>query len=251
MAQATDTVDAPPPPVGISPAGLPSRYATGLDRIWRYAFDQKIEELIRPGVAVLDAGSGRAPAIARDALPTDCSYVGLDISSSELDHAGPDAYDETWSRDLTVLEPALEGRFDFVISLFLLEHVRPIDAAIENMRLYLKPGGTLIAQFAGGRSVSGWLNRLLPHRAATELVRHLTVGRSRENVFPAHYDRCFPSALLPVMTAWSSVDFKPQYTGATHYFDFADVARRIYLGIEDRTLSRPDAATWYLMTAVR
>ena len=251
MARATDTVDAPPTRVGVSTAGLPSRYETRLDRIWRYAFDQKIEEVMRPGVAVLDAGSGRAPAISRGARPADCFYVGLDISSSELEHAGPDAYDETWGRDLTVLEPALEERFDFVISLFLLEHVRPIDAAIENMRLYLKPGGALIAQFAGGRSISGWLNRLLPHRAATELVRHLTVNRSSENIFPAHYDRCYPSALLPTMAAWSSVDFTPQYTGATHYFDFSDVARRLYLGIENQTLNRPDAATWYLITAVR
>jgi SAM-dependent methyltransferase len=167
-----------------------------------------------------------------------------------LQHAGPDAYDEIWSRDVTVLEPNLAERFDFVISLFLLEHVRPIDAAIENIRMYLKPGGMLIAQFAGSRSISGWLNRLLPHRAATELVRLLHPGRDRDSVFPAHYDKCYPSALLPAMADWSHVEFKPQHTGA-QYFNFAEVVRRGYIGIENRTLSRPDAATWYLMTAVR
>lgn len=244
MTQATNTRATVPP------VGLPGRYVTGFDRLWRHAFDRRLSELLRPNTAILDAGSGRSPAIARDSRPSDCFYVGLDISNSELQHAGPDAYDATHNSDLTVLEPSLEGRFDFVISLFLLEHVRPIDSAIENIRLYLKPGGTLIAQFAGRRSISAYLNRLLPHRAATELVRHLTLGRHRENVFPAHYDRCYPSALLPAMTNWTSVEFKPQYTGA-QYFNFFDLVRRSYIGIENRTLSRPDAATWYLMTAVR
>lgn len=233
-----------------SPNQLPSRYVVGFDKLWRHAFDRRLDELLRPGITVLDAGSGRSPAVIRSRRPSECVYVGLDILSSELQQASPDAYDETWRNDLTVFEPRLQGRFDFVISLFLLEHVRPIDAAIENVHRYLKPGGMLIAQFAGGRSVSAWLNRLLPHQAAIKLVRHLTSGRTEESVFPAHYDRCYPSALLPSMTKWSHVELVPQYTGA-HYFNFADVIRRGYIHIENKTLRRPDAATWYLVTATR
>ncbi len=238
------------PPVGVTPIGLPSRYVVGFDRLWRDAFDQRLSELLRPDITVLDAGSGRSPAITQNARPPGCFYAGLDISSSELRHAGSDAYDETWVSDLTVFEHGLEERFDFVISLFLFEHVCPIGVAIENIRRYLKPGGTLIAQFAGGRSVSGWLNRLVPHRAATEMVRYLSPGRPRASVFPAHYDRCYPSALLPIMSDWTNVDFKAQYTGA-QYFSFADIVRRTYIRLENWTLNRPDAATWYLVTAVR
>lgn len=234
-----------------SSANLPPRYTPPpLSSLFRRAFDVAVARHFPAARTVLDAGSGATPAVPPAKRQLEQEYVGLDISSAELARAGSDAYDESWPRDICVFEPSLEGRFDLVISMFLLEHVRPIDAALINIHRYLKPGGRLIAQFAGGRSASAWINRLLPERLSRTVVTALHADRKSESVFPAEYDRCTPSELAPVLGVYSSFEFLPQFTGAM-YFAFNKAVLKAYLALEEATLTRPDAASWYLLEAVR
>ena len=104
---------------------------------------------MRPGMSVLDLGSGKMPALNPDCRPAGLNYVGLDITAGELARAPSGSYDETVVSDVLEFRPELEGRFDLALSLFLFEHVEPLNAAIENVRRYLRPGGRLIAQLAG------------------------------------------------------------------------------------------------------
>jgi SAM-dependent methyltransferase len=218
---------------------------------WKQPFVDRVRGSLRPGMAILDVGSGRHPAIPREDLPAGCFYAGLDISATELERAPSGAYDEIWVADVTQRLPELEGRFDLVVSFQVLEHVRPLDAALENCRAYLKPGGRFIAQLSGLFSVFALLNKLIPHRLAVLVLTRL-VGRPQGSVFPAHYDRCWDRPLRRLMRPWSRAEVVPRYTGAM-YFTFSKLLQRLYLVYEDWTLrvGQRDLATHYIIDAIR
>jgi len=135
---------------------LPARY----DGVWRAPFYERVDQLIRPGMSILDVGAGRSPTITRERRPAGVEYVGLDISASELATAGPDAYDETWVADVTQRVPALEDRFDLILSWQVLEHVKPLGAAFDNFHAYLCPRGRFVGHFSGTFSFFGLASRL-------------------------------------------------------------------------------------------
>jgi SAM-dependent methyltransferase len=230
---------------------LPPRYVRSHDDLWRHLFDRATEAELRPGMAVLDAGSGRRPAVVAARRPAGIHYAGLDISADELALAPEGSYDETHVADLAEIVPELTARFDLVLNLFVLEHVSSLAAAVDNMRAYLRPGGRLVAQLAGGRSLPGLLNRAIPHATAARLVTRFGYGRySLDTVFPAHYDRCHWSGLTKVFGDWNEVAIVPQYTGA-QYFSFARPVLAAYMLFEEATARRDlrDCASWYLVTA--
>ncbi len=232
---------------------LPSRYAVGHQDLWRHLFDRATQAELRSGMTVLDAGSGRKPAVLPEQRPQAVHYAGLDISSQELALAPDGSYDEAYVADLTTAVPALAGKFDLVLSLFVLEHVSSLTAAVDNMRRYLRPGGRLVAQLAGGRSLPGLLNRVIPHAAAARLVTRLGYRRySLETVFPAHYDACHWTGLTEAFAGWQDLEIVPQYTGA-QYFSFARPVLAAYMLIEEVTARRDlrESASWYLVTATK
>jgi SAM-dependent methyltransferase len=228
---------------------LPERYR----RPWRGGFDAAIDERLGPGISILDIGSGRHPAIAPADRPPDCSYCGLDISLSELDEAGPGAYDEKVEADVAVRRADLCDRFDLAVSWQVLEHVADIEATIDNVHAYLRPGGRFVALFSGGRSLFGLINRALPDRIGSKIVDR-TMKRTEQNipVFPAHYDRCIASRLNPMFAAWAAYELTPLYNGAS-YFDFLPPLRSLYLAYENSIERRGavDLATHYLVVADR
>jgi SAM-dependent methyltransferase len=228
---------------------LPARYGLGpADR----ELKERIARSMRPGAEVLDFGSGAKPTIPPAERPEDVRYVGLDISAAELERGAPGSYDEHVVGDITEHAPALDGRFDLAISLMVLEHVRPLDAAFENLRRYLRPGGEMVVQFAGGRAPQSLANRAVPHRLAVWALGRLN-DRPPESVFPAHYDRCVASKLEPMFaTGWDSVEILPLYLGA-YYAKFSRFAQAAYLLYEEPAFRRRlrDWATYYVVYARR
>jgi SAM-dependent methyltransferase len=228
---------------------LPPRYATDE---WDLTFRAALERVLEPGMKILDVGSGAGPAVPLQSRPAGTTYTGLDISAAELEKAGPGAYDETLVADIVEHRPELDGRFDLVISFFVLEHVKPVDAALENMRRYLKPGGQLVAELAGGRSPSGIANRLVPHWLAKLLLK-VFLREDPERVFPAHYDRCHQSALVRIMSSgWQSSEVRPLYVGAP-YVRFSRLLMGLFVAYEEWTFrrARDDLATYYLLLATK
>jgi hypothetical protein len=69
-------------------------------------------------------------------------------------------------------------------------------------------------------------------------------------VFPAHYDQCWSSALETLLAGWSAVEIRPKYAGAS-YLTFSPLLMRAYVRCEDRTIRRPNLATYYLLAAGR
>ena len=223
------------------------RYATD----WRGPFEDRIRARFKRGLRVLDIGSGAQPAIPREELPPESWYVGLDISSDELEKAPADAYDATVVADAATTIPDLRDSFDLVVSWQVLEHVSSTDAVVTNARSYLKDGGSFVAMLSGGLSPFALLNRAIPHTLARRVLEGLT-GREPATVFPARYDRCSYAGLQRTFTNWSELQIECYYRGAG-YFRFNPLVQTVYLALEDRLEQRRSRrfATHYLIEAVR
>ncbi len=234
-------------PIGLHRPELPARYQGS----WRAPFHERVERLLQPGMTILDVGSGRYPTIPPELRPAGVTYVGLDISETELAMAGPGAYDETRVADVTRRLPDLEGRFDMILSWQVLEHVKPLRVAFDNMHAYLRPGGVFVGQFSGQLSYFALANRLIPHRLTAWLVSRFT-EREAGAVFPATFDACRDSRLRKILARWSSSEIVPRYTGAA-YLRFLPPAQWLYLKYEDWAMrtGRRDLATHYLVEARR
>jgi SAM-dependent methyltransferase len=227
---------------------LPPRYRQG----WREQFDEIVHRQLRPGITVLDIGSGRNPTILPDDRPAEVTYVGMDLSADELRVAGQGAYDERVAADLATHIPSLVNTADLAVSWQVLEHVKPLNVALDNVYAYLKPGGTFVAMFSGGRSVFGLVNRALPNAVGKRLVKRSMRRDETAPVFPAHYDHCHDTALQVMLSKWSEVEIRALFRGA-NYFHFSALLTRAYLGYENAVerADRKNLATHYLVMARR
>ena len=228
-------------------ANLPARYSDP----WPTGFGERVRDALAPGAVVLDVGCGSRPTIPPLERPAGCRYVALDEAREELAAAPAGSYDEVWVRDVTVPVPELAGRFDLAVSWNLFEHVRPLDAALANVRTYLRPGGRMIALLSGAFSAFALGGRLLPTRAAAVLMERL-LGRDPGSVFRSHYDRCWYGALVQLLSGWSQAEVVPLYRGA-EYFNFSPALRGLYLRYENWACTgrHRNLATHYLLDAVR
>jgi SAM-dependent methyltransferase len=214
-------------------------------------FADAIRPRLHPGVAILDVGSGRRPAVDPAQRPAGSRYVGLDVSAAELARAPDGAYTETVVADVSTALPELAGRFDLLVSWQVLEHVASTERALANLHGYLRPGGALVAVLSGRFALYGVLNRLVPARLATWGLRTFT-GRDPETVYPAHYDRCDHRGLTELLAPWRSARVQPIYQGGA-YLNFAKPLRAAYLSYESWAArsGRTNLATHYLVVAER
>jgi SAM-dependent methyltransferase len=218
---------------------------------WLQPFWSLIEPALVPDVSILDVGSGRKPALGADERPARCHYVGLDISRKELDAAPRGSYDDVVVGDLAQRIVDLEKRFDVVVSWQTFEHVKPLSAALENTRAYLRPGGSLVAQLSGRYAAFALVARLVPQRVGVWAMQRL-LGREPETVFPTSYDACYYDAIEKMLCPWSDWQIIPRYQGAD-YFAFSRLVERAYLRYES-WLTRSghrNLATHYLISAHR
>jgi SAM-dependent methyltransferase len=243
----TIEIGAPAEELPLVDAGLlPDRYARQMQDV----LFARLKPLLVRDVAILDVGAGRHPTIAPADRPPGCRYVGLDIEPEEIAAAGPDAYDESMVGDIAA-PLNRDGEFDLVLSWQVLEHVSPLAHALENLRLSLRPGGTLFAQLTGSNAAFAVLGRLLPHRATLWVATRL-LGHKEEEKFPTRYDRSSERTLARLLEQWSDVEIVPFYRGAT-YFKFSRPLMRAYLAYESAVERRgaSNLATHYLIVAKR
>jgi SAM-dependent methyltransferase len=227
---------------------LPLRYRRTLE----HGFHERIDAASEPGMRILDVGSGRSPCRTPDHRPPGCCYVGLDISKAELETAEPGSYDGCVVADIAGPRiQELVGRFDLVVSFQVLEHVRPLDRALDNMYAYLRPGGRLVAQMSGTFTPFSLLGKVMPHRPKVWLLSNL-LDREPAEIFPAHYDHCYASALRRLTRDWSEVEIVALHRGAS-YLHFSKVLRALYL-VYERGLARrglDDLAAYFVVEAIK
>jgi SAM-dependent methyltransferase len=199
---------------------LPLRYGEP----WAKPFFSAARPALRPGVSILDVGSGRLPTLPPDNRPPNSRYFGLDISADELAAAGSGAYDQIVVSDITQQDPELKGCFDLVLSWQVLEHVDSMSAALQNMYAYLRPQGRMVAQISGTFAPFALLARVIPHSISRRLMQRL-LGARPEEKFPTRYDRCHASALEPLLAGWSQHGIVPQFKGGAYFSFFRPLER--------------------------
>lgn len=226
---------------------LPSRYSSW----WHSQYDEQIQLSMHTAMTILDVGGGRKPNILPGERPLDCKYIGLDVSEAELDMSPAGSYDEVIAADVTERIPALENTCDLAISYFVLEHVADLARTFENLRSYLVPGGRMVVLFSGAFSVFGLANRILPQSVSDLILRRL-LHRPAESVFPAHYNRCWASAIERTLQQWSTANVIPLWYGAT-YFNFSRLLQSVYIGYEEwaRAANYRNLAPYYMVSATR
>ncbi len=226
---------------------IPPRYARHPAEL----FEAAVQANLRPGLDILDVGSGRRPALDPATRPPGSRYAGLDICAAELELAPGGSYSDHVVADITEPVPALRGQFDLIVSWQVLEHVRDTDRALRNLHDYLRPGGRLVAILSGRFSIFGMLNSVVPARAGVWLMERL-LRRPPDSVFPAHYDRCHATALTRVLRDWSAAEVRPIYQGGS-YFNFCLPLRSAYFGYENwaERSGRANLATHYLIISER
>jgi SAM-dependent methyltransferase len=222
------------------------RYAPG----WRDEFIELVQRSLIPAAVVLDVGGGRRPVLDPARRVSSSRYVGLDLSRVELEAAPPGSYDDVVVADLANHQAVFASSFDLIVAYQVLEHVPSLVSALENLRSYLRPQGRLLALVSGAFSAFAILNRLLPGRLGVFAMRRL-LGRNPGSVFHAYYDRCWYSALVSILSEWSTYDIVPVYRGAD-YFGFSSALNRAYLTYEDwAARGHRNLATHYVINAVR
>jgi len=224
---------------------LPERYSEP----WVERFHNSVQSHLSSGTRILDVGSGRNPRISKMDRPAGTNYVGLDLSLDELQKAPSGSYDEIIQADVVTHLHSMEGNFDMILSWMVLEHVKPLSIALENIRSYLRPRGVLVTQLSGTFSGFGVINKLVPQKVGIWAMRIL-LARAPETVFPAYYDHCYYSALIRFMSPWSEFKVIPLYRGAG-YFGFSPLLQGLYLKYEDWVIRANylNLATHYLVMA--
>lgn len=200
-------------------------------------------------MCVLDVGPGRTPTVPRESRPAGCAYVALDLSEHELRAAAADSYDEVRVGDAARWVPEFAGRFDLIVSWQVLEHVRPLEAALANFKGYLRSGGTLVCHLSGSRSIFAIVNQIVPAPLGVYAMKRL-LGRDPDTVFPAYYDNCQYDDLARFLGEWSHCEITPRYRGAG-YFRFSPLLQRAYVAYENWSIASPGLATHYLVVAAK
>jgi len=141
---------------------------------------------------VCEIGGGRSPLFTREeAAAMGLDYTILDISDTELG-AAPDHVKKI-EADIGALDPnRFPGRYDFMFSRMLAEHVSDATAMHRNVLQMLRPGGMAFHYFPTLYTPAFVANRLLPDGVARRLLFFIFPWRRNEQLakFPARYAKC-------------------------------------------------------------
>jgi len=149
---------------------------------------------------LLEIGGGRDPLFT----PEEAARYGFevtinDISQVELDNMKADFQTVCFDISGDISSPGIrKGVYDLAYSRMVFEHVRDVRQAWTNLHAMLAPGGVAIAFHPTLFCPPFVVNRLMPERLSSAIVKALFKKRTAEEdpKFPAFYDRCYGAAWL-------------------------------------------------------
>ena len=160
-------------------------------------FPRTVGKFIRalPATSVLEVGGGRSPMFSeKDIASFGCFYTVNDIAQTELNRA-PDYVSKACfdigtsnSQDLA----PFAGKFDFIFSKFVFEHVKDAEQAYRNIRTLLRPGGICLNYHPVLFAIPFVINWLVPDRFSRALLLAFFPHRNDEGKpkFPSFYSLC-------------------------------------------------------------
>lgn len=144
-------------------------------------FEKRVKALLRPDMAVLDAGCGKGEFL--DKLgPAVRQAVGIDLSKESVRKAGH-------SVALGTLEalPFRDETFDLITCRWVVEHLEDPRKSLSELNRVLRSGGRVILLTSNANSYASVLSRLLPLGVKIKIMNRL--GRGESDTFPTYY-RC-------------------------------------------------------------
>jgi SAM-dependent methyltransferase len=144
-------------------------------------------------VRVLEIGGGRWPSFTQaETKSARIAYTINDIDAGEL-AAAPAEFEKVQFDIAGDVDPSLRGRFDFVFSRMVLEHVPDARRAWSNMFDLLARGGVAFAFHPTLYAPAFVINWVAPEALTGPVLRFFFPGRGSIGTrkFPARYDLCF------------------------------------------------------------
>ena len=140
--------------------------------------------------SLCEIGGGAFPALSLEqVLAKELDYTVLDISQVELDRA-PAGYNKLLA-DICAPDLKAQGKYDFIFSKMLAEHVKDPVLFHRNVLSLLKKGGIALHFFPTLYAFPFLVNWLIPERVAQFIFR-LFVCKDpvKHKRFPVHYKWC-------------------------------------------------------------
>ncbi len=149
-----------------------------------------LPEFIKPGLRIVDVGSGRFPQVSAELKQKLGLYVtGLDLSAEELAAAPAGAYDEAIAADATKFVG--RGDADLVISHCCFEHLPDTEGGFRTVASMLRPGGLAVIYNPSRAALFAKVNLLIPEGVKRWFLARLPDGGGHGG-WPAVYDRATP-----------------------------------------------------------
>jgi SAM-dependent methyltransferase len=157
-------------------------------------FYQRVHALLGPNQLVLDFGAGRGAAYYEDSSPyrkslRDLRCEGRRIIGADVD---PAVRGNPWLDDAVVITmdaplPFRDSTFDLILSDSTFEHIQDESRIAAELDRVLKVGGWICARTPNRYGYVAVMNRIVPARLASSLVRSAQPHRKEQDIFPAHY----------------------------------------------------------------
>lgn len=163
-----------------------------------YEHPARLSAMLRPGMTVVDLGSGRTPAIPlEDKRRLGLHVIGVDISAEELEAAAEGGYDEIICTDAESF--SRPGVADLVISRALAEHLRHPERMFQRTWELLKEGGETLHFIPNRHALFAHLNRMIPEGMKRKLLNTLYPLARNHLGFEAFYNSCTPAAVRSIL----------------------------------------------------
>jgi SAM-dependent methyltransferase len=176
-------------------AVFPENCAGGFSR-WdgTVQFYQRVHALLCPNQTVLDFGAGRGAAYYEDSSPyrkslRDLRGEGRRIIGADVDpvvRSNP-CIDDSVVITMDALLPFRDSTFDLILSDSTFEHIHDESRIAAELDRVLKVGGWICARTPNRYGYVAVMNRVVPVRLASSLVRSAQPDRKAQDIFPAHY----------------------------------------------------------------